>query len=709
MLRRRLRLSYSSDEEEQPEPQQHQNEEPQPQSSAVTHPPVTLAPPNPYPSEPLPITSSSDEFIDVSDNLSSPSPQPSPEPESDNRPHPPPPAQDPAPEPINRPPPPPSPSPPSSGGFPISEHLQGLGLRLKREWLDACVHGLQQSVPGFQNFDVETKAKLCFEQFLVSDMNLSGGGVLPENVASLHLVDLPGPYVLQVDEIVNISNPLKIRYQKAAVGLKRCLKLSITDGVQRVFAMEYRPIQALEALAPAGLKVAMCNVHIRHGLLMLVPESVEVLGGLVEELDAARQRLVDEVNKPPRGKRTRNGVVPPLATRLTLAAWPPNGVHDAGHTNSSTMEAPTPFQASNQGATFSVSARNTSSVSSRNTSSVSSRNTSPVTAEESTVPLSGEHSVVNPSSTDVFGVEDMPMDTTPYSRRNAIPNPLSDDFGVENLHINSAGHSRESRVPENVIPNPSFEDALDVEDVEMDAIHIGGENHTSDSILNDEDINMINEGETHGGYPSSDAILNDEDINVVNEVERQEILSGDHEPPFSYLCSLSAKLAMMKNTHSIQGKVKCVLTGVKKFQYTHTYELQAYVDDGTLIKEILVDHNVVQEGIGHSPEEVKAAISSPDKTIVRNMKEKMKQFQKFLTNFEGIMLIEMRLHDLPIALEMKQGCTQSDAWLLLRRIKASPPARASGHASSAARTSQYPSSPARTSQHLSSHPIDISP
>lgn len=47
----------------------------------------------------------------------------------------------------------------------------------------------------------------------------------------------------------------------------------------------------------------MCNVHIRHGLLMLVPESVEVLGGLVEELDAARQRLVDEVNKPPRGNR----------------------------------------------------------------------------------------------------------------------------------------------------------------------------------------------------------------------------------------------------------------------------------------------------------------------------------------------------------------------------------------------------------------------
>ncbi|XP_008346667.3 recQ-mediated genome instability protein 1 isoform X2 [Malus domestica] len=737
-LRRRLRLSYSSDEEEQPPPppsQQQQSEEPGPQSHTVTHPPVTLDTPCPYPSDPLPVTSSSssEEFIDVSDNLSSPSPPPAPVLEPDTRQYSPPLA--PAPEPVSRSHSPPMaqapepqnwPPPQRYDGCPISEHLQRLGLRLKREWLDACVHGLRQFVPGFQNFDVETKAKLCFEQFLVSDMNRTGGGVLPENVASLHLVDLPGPYVLQVDEIVNISNPLKNRYQKTAVGLKRCLKLSLTDGVQRVIAMEYRPIQALEALAPAGLKIAICNVHIRHGLLMLVPECIEVLGGLVEELDAARQRLVEEVNKPPRGNRTRNGVVPPLSTRLALAAWPPNTVNAAGHTDNSTMEAPTSVQAPNQGATFSVSARNTSSVSSRNTisvsgrttSSVCSRNSSPVTAEESTVPLSGQHSVVNPSSTGGRGVDEMPMDTTPYSRRNAIPNPLSDDFGVENLHLNtvrsSVRHSRESRVPENAIPNPAFEDA--VEDIEMDAVHFGGENHTRDSILNDEDITMIDENETHRACASSDAVLNDEDTDVVNEFDRPEILSGDRERPFDYLSSLSTKLVTM-NIRSIQGKVKCVLTGVNKFQYTgDMYELGAYVDDGTLISEILIDHN---NAIGHSPAEARAALSSPDNTEVRNMKAKMRQFQKFLTNFEhhgplcfqGIMLIEMRLHDLPIAIEMTQGCAESDAWLLLRRLKASSPARTSQHASAAAPTSRHASPPGRAPQHLSSqsYPIEISP
>ena len=36
---------------------------------------------------------------------------------------------------------------------------------------------------------------------------------------------------------------------------------------------------------------------------MLVPEVIDILGGVVDELEVARGRLVSEVNKPPRGKR----------------------------------------------------------------------------------------------------------------------------------------------------------------------------------------------------------------------------------------------------------------------------------------------------------------------------------------------------------------------------------------------------------------------
>lgn len=314
MTRRRLRLSWSSDEDLEHDPHC-------PDSSPTSLQPLILhnlnSHFNPSVSEPLQVPDSDDDeqdFIDVSDHLSPPSP------DSDHSL-----LHSPQPNPLS--PVVASIHPPC----PVSDFLRGLGLNLKREWLDACIRALQGSVPHFFSLNPAEKGKLCFEQFLVSDMNYAGAGVLPENVDSMHLVDLPGPYVLQVDEIVNISCTLKGRYQTAPANIKRCLKLSMTDGVQRVFGMEYRPIKDLEVLSPAGLKVVICNVSVRRGLLMLVPEAFEVLGGLVEELEAARKRLVDEVNKPPRGRRTRTGEVPPLASRATRAAWPSDNVQEPAH------------------------------------------------------------------------------------------------------------------------------------------------------------------------------------------------------------------------------------------------------------------------------------------------------------------------------------------------------------------------------------------
>ncbi|KAM4107713.1 hypothetical protein ACJW30_04G165500 [Castanea mollissima] len=567
MSRRRLRLVCSSSDEEEQEnriPQQPESENPQPNPNQV---------PDPYPSEPLEISDDDVEeeeevFIDVSDNFTPPDPNPNPNSAgegsgfreadvSDDS------AQT---------------NPTAGGGgehessgygSPIGDFLGRLGLRLKNEWLEACLDALRSSVPSFASLGVDAKAKLCFERFLVSDMNRSGSGVLPRNVDSMHLVDLPGPFVLQ----------------KAPPGIKRCLKLSMTDGVQRVFGMEYRPIQALESLAPAGLKVAICNVHIRHGLLMLVPEAFEVLGGLVEELEAARLRLVDEINKPPRGKRTRSGVVPPLATRATLAAWPSNGVSAAVHNSSSTLQDATPFRANNQGAT----------------SVPSGNNTSQRTTEEFTAPATVENAVPNTSSSVISGFGEMHIDTFPFSRANAVP------------------------------------------------------------------------------YPSSHTVSEVEDVHMVDEADHPVILSGDREIPFTYLASLSAKLvAVMEKSPSVQGKIKCFLTGVKGFQYKQrtTYELRAYVDDGSLITEILIHHDVVQKGIGFSPEEVTAALSSPDNKIVSDMKETLKKFQIFLANFEGTMLIEMNTTSpQPIALEMNEGCTESDVWLLLRRLNSTVPAQ----------------------------------
>ncbi|KAI3759511.1 hypothetical protein L6452_07393 [Arctium lappa] len=501
----------------------------------------------------------------------------------------------------------------------ISRILEDLGLRLRSEWLDSCLHGLQTVIPGFSSFDATKKAKLCFDKFLHFDMNNCGAGMLPHNVHQMHLVDLPGPFVLQVDEIVNISQPLRERYKKAPSGLKRCLKLSMTDGVQQVFGMEYQPIKDLDALAPAGLKVAISNVHIRHGLLMLVPEVFQVLGGLVEELDAARQRLVNEVNKPPRGKRTRTGVVPPLATRATRAAWPAEETHVSGPINNPVSQRASPMQVDDRGSTpASVSGR------------VSSNSAVPVHREHV-----GHHLPINE------------VESAVSTRRENIG-----PFPSKSAEESSVAMRKETASVAVPIPRESVDTTLLREDptIPLHTYHVES-------------------------FPSPVAISDDGDDHMAAAEENHSALSRSSESPFTYLASLSVKWAASKDKAShVEAKIKCFLTGVKGFQYKErtTYELQVYVDDGSLISEILVDHNVVQRKIGYSPEEVNAALSSSNPSRVQDMKDTMKQFRVFLVNFEGTMLVRINeASTLPVATEMHQGCQLSDAWLLLSRLKAS--------------------------------------
>ncbi|XP_050901276.1 recQ-mediated genome instability protein 1 isoform X1 [Lathyrus oleraceus] len=742
---RRLRLDDDEDAADTVEPQ------PQPRTS----PQQTQTSPN-FPSEPVVI--SDDDLIDIPDDPFLPNP------------------------------PPPVPEPQASD-CPVNDFLRRLGFCLKRDSLADCLRELGGSVNGFQGFDVARKAKLCFEQFLFSDLNFCGSGVLPPNVESMHLDVLPGPYVLQVDEILNITCPLRSRYQQAPPCLKRCLKLSMTDGIQRVFGMEYRPIKDLEVCASSGLKVAISNVQVRHGLLMLVPETIQVLGGFVEELDAARKRLVDELNKPARGKRTRDGVLPPLSVRATLAAWPPSRVDDPSHSGS-TLRSTDTVQANNQGTGHSIpGTRNnlTTEDSSRMNAQNSTSNSIPhmvsnvertnvdmrrqqgasITTEYTT-PMGARNATSNSIPYMVSNVERMNIDspgqrgarlatehasptdaqiatsnsiphmvsnvqpnvermnidtpgqrgariatehTSPMDARNAtsnsIPhidsnvqpmnidmqrgtNPVSHHSSMANrtssiaeeMHIDTANIFRE-----NSIGNQSSHTNSNVAAVHEDTVHVASSVTTerppvSEIVDIDRDRNPVVTDNTPLNGSSSTG-FNYEDILMDDVSDNPLILSGDPEVPFTYLASLSAKWAAMKETDSlVQGKIKCFLTGVKGFQYKKrtTYELQAYVDDGSLISEILIDHDVVQKGIGYSPVEVTAALSSSDTNIVQNMKETMRKFQAFLANFEGVMLVELnRKLSLPLALEMSQGCPKSDAWSLLRRLKSLPPAQALKH------------------------------
>ncbi|KAL6584352.1 recQ-mediated genome instability protein 1 [Orobanche minor] len=547
---------------------------------------------------------------------------------------------------------------------PVNGVLERFGLRLKKEWLESCLHGLQSSVAGSQRMDDSAKAKLCFEQFLRSDMNYCGAGVLPRDVHTLNLVDLKGPFVLQVDEMVNISCPLRRRYQNAGPGNSRCLKLSMTDGVQRVFGMEYRPIQDLQALAHAGLKVAVCNVHIRHGLLMLVPEVLQVLGGSVLELEAARQRLVNEINKPSRGKRNRTGVVPPLATRATLAAWPPDNNIVQGQVDRNTSVNTGPQRASTQGTPVNVPANGTQR---QATTFPEGRNNA-----QPNLSFAQEHNEV-PRHTDMHA--SIPLHVAGQGNVFGIP---GNGRPREGFGVPMRSNPELSSLPE-VQPVERVTISHDINEVSTQVETPSGETRqvTPPSIPAD-CISVENVGVSvcrHNLEPTGSSALpmDVEEITILDELEHQFMLSRNKDIPFTYLASLSAKCAAMEDEVSVvRGKIKCFLTAVKGFQYKQRplYELRVFVDDGSLISEILIDHSVVQNGIGYSPQEVTTALDSSKSEQVSAMKETLKQFQRFLVNFEGTMLVEMnKASPRPVAVEMNQGCSASDACLLLKRLK----------------------------------------
>ncbi|PKA64342.1 hypothetical protein AXF42_Ash009564 [Apostasia shenzhenica] len=571
MRRRKLRLPSSSDEDDE----------------APSHQTLSILNPSDRLDSNAPLDISEDEFVDVADELSDHSPPaasgqtsalPSDRMEVS--------AGDPS----------------NASVGPIDEFLRRVGLVLRREWMASCLSNFSGAVHGFESLDLAEKARLCFEEFLFSDMNYSGSGILPENVHSMHDVELEGPFVLQVDEIANISSPLRERYHDSPPGLKRCLKLSLTDGVQRVFGLEYRPVSIMENLSPAGMKIVIRNVKVRRGLLLLLPEILVVLGGMVDSLQAACQRVVSEVNKPPRGKRKQAVIA--LCQRATCAAWPSN--------------------------TSNVNEPNTSASANNFDNNCPQPNVSMPRNLSNTLSMDG---VVSVNANDFIGQPTVnehsdhgTIDMEELVARNSRSD-TSNGFDVS--------HARESLIEQPVYSTESS----------MDDNAAGPRERTSFMDLDD----------------------------AKNEATHLVILTGDEEIPFTYLACLLAKWNTEKDSAPfIQGRIKCVFTGVKSFQFKDKskYELIIYVDDGSYIAEVLIDHNVVQKAIGFSTEDVTIALSSPDKKTKADMVEIMKKFQLFLSKFEGTMTLEINKESsYPVGLEMSQGCSSSDAWLLLRRLK----------------------------------------
>ncbi|XP_017322554.2 recQ-mediated genome instability protein 1 [Ictalurus punctatus] len=178
-------------------------------------------------------------------------------------------------------------------------------IQVPQAWLDACVEWVTEEAGGMALPQAQLNQQVL-DQWLLTDLRDLAHPVLPAGISEAEKMELNGCYCLQVDSLLDVSQPAYSQLQR--VRGSRCsndevtavtqatqkpweakptrmLMLQLTDGVQNLEGIEYRPVPALSANLPPGTKLQVVGmVMVRLGVVLLKPENVKVLGGEVEEL-----------------------------------------------------------------------------------------------------------------------------------------------------------------------------------------------------------------------------------------------------------------------------------------------------------------------------------------------------------------------------------------------------------------------------------------
>lgn len=172
-------------------------------------------------------------------------------------------------------------------------------------WLEACVNWIQEENNNV-NLSQAQINKQVLEQWLLTDLRDLEYPLLPDNILELPKGELNGFYALQINSLVDVSQPAysqiqKLRGKNTTNDLvsaetqitpkpwearpSRMLMLQLTDGVTQIQGMEYQSVPALHGGLPPGTKILVHGrISFRLGVLLLKPENVKVLGGEVDGL-----------------------------------------------------------------------------------------------------------------------------------------------------------------------------------------------------------------------------------------------------------------------------------------------------------------------------------------------------------------------------------------------------------------------------------------
>lgn len=185
--------------------------------------------------------------------------------------------------------------------------LNSHNVRVSLDWVEACVEFLNQEfqIP-VESGSLQRLKNSVYEQWLSADLEEIGVQCLPPDLSAAQKTTLHGSYALQINGIRDIGKSAYSQLKQldgaanenAEVSATpkpsmpeweakptRMLMMNLTDGINCVQGMEYKPTPCLSVDLPVGVKVVIQGpIDCRFGVLLLTAEKIRVLGGGVEAL-----------------------------------------------------------------------------------------------------------------------------------------------------------------------------------------------------------------------------------------------------------------------------------------------------------------------------------------------------------------------------------------------------------------------------------------
>ncbi|XP_049876094.1 recQ-mediated genome instability protein 1-like [Pectinophora gossypiella] len=181
----------------------------------------------------------------------------------------------------------------------VRSYLASQHMLVDDEWLSGCVEYLtEDSSNSYSETEIKSLAR---EQWLLNDLKDICPGSLPGNLKNMQKTRLDGRFTLQINAAIDIGTPAYQQYLKLQkvntenievttnyddkIPSHRMIKLYLTDGVQEVTAIEYKPMRNLSCDITPGCKALIKGpLECRRGMLLLTEGNIELLGGEVQEI-----------------------------------------------------------------------------------------------------------------------------------------------------------------------------------------------------------------------------------------------------------------------------------------------------------------------------------------------------------------------------------------------------------------------------------------